>query len=160
MNPMTSTIFWSIVVFALLSIALWKFVFKPINNIISKRQSEIRENINNAEKQGEEAKKYLEEQKKQLEKAAKTAKKIIEKSKSEALKLSDEIEEKAYQKTHAMIEKALADIKAEKEKSIEEVRNKIVEIAIAATEKMIAKSLSEEEQKKLIEESLKDIEKV
>jgi len=159
-NPMTSTIFWSIVVFVLLFIALWRFALKPIDKVISKRQLEIRENINNAEKQREETKRYLEEQKRQLEKAMEKARKIIEGSKTEAQKLSDEIEKKAHQRARAMIERALAEIRTEKERSIDEVRNRIVEIALIATEKMIAKSLSEEEHKKLIEESLKEIEKI
>jgi len=59
LNPMTSTIFWSIVVFVIVIIVLWKFVLKPINNMISKRQEEIREKIDNADRQSTEAQKYL-----------------------------------------------------------------------------------------------------
>ena len=69
LNPMTSTIFWSIVVFVILVVVLWKFVLKPVNNMISKRQDEIREKIDSADHQNEEAQKYLEEQKKNVDKA-------------------------------------------------------------------------------------------
>ncbi len=64
LNPMTSTIFWSIVVFVILVIVLWKFVLKPVNNMISKRQEEIREKIDTADRKSLEANEYLEEQKK------------------------------------------------------------------------------------------------
>ncbi len=55
LNPMTSTIFWSIVVFVILVVVLWKFVLKPVNNMISKRQEEIREKIDDADRKGLEA---------------------------------------------------------------------------------------------------------
>ena len=83
-NPMSSTIFWSVIVFIALTIVLWKFVLKPVNNIISKRQSEIMKSIDGADRQREEAQKYLEEQKKQLEEAKREARKIIEEGKAAA----------------------------------------------------------------------------
>ncbi len=160
LNPMSSTIFWSIIVFVILIVVLWRFIFKPVNNIISKRQTEIQESINSADKQKEEAQKYLEEQKIQLDEAKKEARKIIEDGKTAARKVKGEIEEKALEKSRAIMEAAISEINAEKERSIAEVKNKMVDIALAATEKMIAKNLSEKEHKKLIEETLQEVEKI
>jgi F-type H+-transporting ATPase subunit b len=160
LNPMSSTIFWSIIVFVILIVVLWRFIFKPVNNIISKRQAEIQESINSADKQKEEAQKYLEEQKIQLDEAKKEARKIIEDGKTAARKVKGEIEEKALEKSRAIMEAAVSEINAEKERSIAEVKNKMVDIALAATEKMIAKNLSEKEHKKLIEETLQEVEKI
>lgn len=160
LNPMSSTIFWSIIVFVILIVVLWRFIFKPVNNIISKRQTEIQESINSADKQKEEAQKYLEEQKIQLDEAKKEARKIIEDGKTAARKVKGEIEEKALEKSRAIMEAAMSEINAEKERSIAEVKNKMVDIALAATEKMIAKNLSEKEHKKLIEETLQEVEKI
>jgi F-type H+-transporting ATPase subunit b len=160
LNPMSSTIFWSIIVFVILIVVLWRFIFKPVNNIISKRQTEIQESINSADKQKEEAQKYLEEQKIQLDEAKKEARKIIEDGKTAARKVKGEIEEKALEKSRAIMEAAMSEINTEKERSIAEVKNKMVDIALAATEKMIAKNLSEKEHKKLIEETLQEVEKI
>jgi F-type H+-transporting ATPase subunit b len=160
LNPMSSTIFWSIIVFVILIVVLWRFIFKPVNNIISKRQTEIQESINSADKQKEEAQKFLEEQKIQLNEAKKEARKIIEDGKTAARKVKGEIEEKALEKSRAIMEAAVSEINTEKERSIAEVKNKMVDIALAATEKMIAKNLSEKEHKKLIEETLREVEKI
>jgi F-type H+-transporting ATPase subunit b len=160
LNPMSSTIFWSIIVFVILIVVLWRFIFKPVNNIISKRQTEIQESINSADKQKEEAQKFLEEQKIQLDEAKKEARKIIEDGKTAARKVKGEIEEKALEKSRAIMEAAMSEINTEKERSIAEVKNKMVDIALAATEKMIAKNLSEKEHKKLIEETLQEVEKI
>jgi F-type H+-transporting ATPase subunit b len=160
LNPMTSTIFWTIIVFVILLVVLWKFILKPVNNVISKRQTEIQESIDHADKQKEDAKKYLEEQKIQLDEAKKEARRIIEESKAAAIKVKDEIEEKAQEKSKIIIENALSEINSEKERSIAEVKNKMVDLAMVAAEKIILKTLSEEEHKKLIEETLQEVEKI
>lgn len=160
LNPMTSTVFWSIIVFVILIIVLWKLVLKPVNNMITKRQEEIRGTIDDADRKSLEAGKYLEEQKKSIDKARLEAKKIINEGKEAARKIKDEIEGQASEKSKLMLESALTEIKSEKDRSIIEVKDEMVDIALSASQKMISKSLSEEDHKKLIEESLKDLGKV
>jgi F-type H+-transporting ATPase subunit b len=160
LNPMTSTIFWSIVVFVILVVVLWKFVLKPVNNMISKRQEEIREKIDDADRKSLDASKYLEEQKKSIDKSRIEAKKIIDEGKEVARKIKEEIESQASEKSKLMVEDALTEIRSEKDRSINEVKDEMVDIALSASQKMISKSLSEEDHKKLIEESLKDLGKV
>lgn len=160
LNPMTSTIFWSIVVFVILVIVLWKFVLKPVNNMISKRQEEIREKIDTADRKSLEANEYLEEQKKTIDRSRVEAKKIIDEGKEAARKIKEEIENQASEKSKLMLENALIEIRSEKDRSINEVKDEMVDIALSASQKMISKSLSEEDHKKLIEESLKDLGKV
>ena len=160
LNPMTSTIFWSIVVFVILVVVLWKFVLKPVNNMISKRQEEIREKIDDADRKSLDANKYLEEQKKSIDKSRIEAKKIIDEGKEAARKIKEEIESQASEKSKLMVEDALTEIRSEKDRSINEVKDEMVDIALSASQKMISKSLSEEDHKKLIEESLKDLGKV
>lgn len=160
LNPMTSTIFWSIIVFVIVVIVLWRFVLRPINNMISKRQEEIREKIDDADRRSTEAQKYLEEQKKNIDLSKVEAKKIIDESKDAAKKIKEEIEARAGDKSRAMIEEALVKIRSEKDRSLNEIKNEIVEIALAASQKIVSKSLSREDHKKLIEDSLKKLGKV
>ncbi len=160
LNPMTSTIFWSIIVFVILVIVLWKFVLKPVNNMISRRQEEIREKIDDADRKSLEANKYLEEQKKSIDESRIEAKKIIDEGKEAARKIKEEIEHQASEKSKQMLEDALTEIRNEKDRSINEVKDEMVDIALAASQKLISKSLSGEDHKKLIEESLKDLGKV
>ncbi len=159
-SPMTSTIFWLIVTFAILIVVLWKFALKPVNKMITRRQDEIRDAIDSAERQKDEAQKYLDDQKRGLDAARTEARQIIEESKTAARKIKDEIEEKASEKSRVILDSALEEIKAERERSVASVKNQIVDIAMDATEKIIGKSLSEEEHKRLIEESLKEVQKI
>ncbi|MHB1347285.1 MAG: F0F1 ATP synthase subunit B [Candidatus Humimicrobiaceae bacterium] len=157
LNPMTSTIFWSIVCFLILFFVLWKFVFKPVGKMINSRQEEITKNLNEAERQRDEAIKYLDEQKMMLEESKKEAREIIESGRQTAHKAHEEIVEASHEKSRQMLDSALEEIKREKERSLSEVKNRIIDIAMQTTEKVISKNLSEEEHKKLIEESLKEV---
>ncbi|MBM3705562.1 MAG: F0F1 ATP synthase subunit B [Actinobacteria bacterium] len=159
-NPMTSTVFWSIIVFIILLVVIWRFVLKPVNRMLTKRQDDIAEAVNSAERQKDEALKYLDLQKAQLDEAKNQARQIIEDSKAAAKKVKDEIEEKANEKSRSILETAVEEIKAERERSIAAVKNQIVDIALEATEKIISKNLTEEEHKRLIEESLKEVQKI
>ena len=159
-NPMTSTVFWSVIVFILLIVVLWRFVLKPVNKVIVKRQEEIQDAVNIADKQRQEAQEFIEGQKLQLEAAKKEARQIIEDSKTAARTIKEEIEEKANEKSRTILDSALEEIRAERDRSVVAVKNQIVEIAMDATERMIGKSLSEEEHKKLIEESLKEVQRI
>ena len=157
LNPMTSTIFWSIVCFLILFFVLWKFVFKPVGKIINSRQEEIIKNLSEAERQRDDAIKYLDEQKIMLEESKKEAREIIESGRQTAHKAHDEIVEASHEKSRQMLDSALDEIKREKERSLNEIKNRIIDIAMQTTEKVISKSLSEEEHKKLIEESLQEV---
>jgi len=159
-NPMTSTVFWSVIVFVILIVILWRFVLKPVNRMMVKRQEEIQEAVNNADRQSQEAQKFIEGQKLQLEAAKKEARQIIEDSKVAARKIKEEIEEKAAEKSRTILDSALEEIRAERDRSVVAVKNQIIEIAMDATERIIGKSLSEEEHKKLIEESLKEVQRI
>ena len=159
-NPMTSTVFWSVIVFVILIVILWRFVLKPVNRMMVKRQEEIQEAVNNADRQSQEAQKFIEGQKLQLEAAKKEARQIIEDSKVAARKIKEEIEEKASEKSRVILDSALEEIRAERDRSVVAVKNQIIEIAMDATERIIGKSLSEEEHKKLIEDSLKEVQRI
>lgn len=157
LNPMASTIFWSILVFVAIVIIMWRFVFKPINRIISKRQAEIKKNVNNAEKQMEEIQKYLDKQKGEIEKARGKAEEIIEDGKREAGIIREKIENDAKEKSRKMIGNTLQEIKIEREKSLVDLKDRIVDMALNSTEKVIGKSLSRKEHEKIIEDSLQEI---
>jgi F-type H+-transporting ATPase subunit b len=92
-----------------------------------------------------------------LEQSKKEAREILESGRQSARKAQEEMQEASHEKSRQMLDGALEEIKREKERSLNEVKNMIIDIAMQTTEKVISKSLSEEEHKKLIEESLQEV---
>ena len=137
-NPMTSTIFWSVIVFGILAFVLWKFVLGPVDKVVRKRQDEIRENIDDAERQKEEAQRILDKQKEEINKTWEEAKKIIEDSKAEARKIKEEIEKDTKERSREMLREAREEIEREKERSLEEIKDRIVELSLGTAEKLLS----------------------
>ena len=66
---------------------------------------------------------------------------------------------KAKKAADKIREEAEKQINVEKEKAISEIKKEVVQISISVAEKLINKNLSESDNKSLIEESLKKINK-
>ena len=61
----------------------------------------------------------------------------------------------AQEKSAVILKQAEAQIVAEREKAIAEIRTQIVDISMAAAEKIVAKSITMEDNERLIEDALK-----
>ena len=72
-------------------LAVKKFLWKPVKNILAKRSEKMQESLDNAFKQNTEATENLETSKKELDEAKKTSKEIIDAARVEATNLKNEI---------------------------------------------------------------------
>ena len=52
------------------------------------------------------------------------------------------------------MEQTRRDIEAETRRAIQEIRNEVADLTVAATEKVTRKTLTEDDQKRLVEEAL------
>lgn len=74
-------------------------------------------------------------------------------------RLADEIRKKAELDAMRILENSKESIKAEMAEAKEELKNEIVDLTIAVTEKIIQEKYSEADDKRLIEDYLKGLEK-
>lgn len=158
-NPFTSTLFWQIVAFVILWILLARFVFKPISNIIKKREEKISASVNDADKLKEEAEKMLTEYHQKLDEARGEAQVIIEQSKTIGENLKNELVEKAKLESSQMIAGAKQEIERERDKALAQIKESVVDLTLLATERLIGRALKEEDHLKLIEESIEEASK-
>jgi F-type H+-transporting ATPase subunit b len=159
LNPLTSTLFWQIVAFIVLWILLARFVFKPISNIIKKREEKISSSVNDADKLKEEADRMLVEYRQKLDEARVEAQTIVEQSKTIGENLKNELVEKAKMESSQMIVEARKEIGRERDKALASIKENVVDLTLLATEKLIGKAMKEEDHLKLIEESIKEASK-
>lgn len=159
LNPLTSTLFWQIVAFVILWILLARFVFKPISNIIKKREEKISASVNDADKLKEDAEKMLAEYRQKLDEARGEAQVIIEQSKTVGENLKNELVEKAKLESSQMIARAKQGIERERDKALAQIKESVVDLTLLATERLIGRALKEEDHLKLIEESIEEASK-
>ena len=141
-----------IILFALLSV----FLYRPVLKMLENRQAKIRESMEQAEKIRQETARSEEEIKAHLEKARKEGQGVIAQATQIGERLKEEAKQGARQEAESLIAKARSEIQRERDKSIEELRAEFADIAILAAEKVIKETLDKKKHRKIIDEVLKE----
>ena len=148
---------WTIITFLILLTLLSKFAWKPLLNALEKREDEITNSLENAEKARKELERLTTEGDEIIAQARSEAQAIV----SEGKKASDQLKEstllKAKEEAVANLEQAKEQIQVEKDKAIAEIKGEVVGLSLSIAEKLVKKNLNEEDNKSLINESLKHI---
>lgn len=148
---------YQLVVFFILLMLLKKYAFGPIIDMMQKREEHIANQITSAEKNREDAEKYLAEQREEIQKAREEAQSIVANAKKLSEQQSDEMVKAAKQEAERMKDSALAEIKREKEQAVSALREQVGSLSVLVATKVIERELDEEAQKKLIEDYLKEV---
>src|SRR6185503_14968482 len=156
-NP--GLIIWTLVVFGILLVLLWRFAFPAIVKSVEERERRIQKQLEDAEKANAEAQRLLEEHKKQIAAARNEAQDILGKAKTVSQKEREALLAKAREEYDALLARARKDIDAEKEKAIVALRREAVELSIAAASRVIDANLDSEANRRLVTDYLGTLDK-
>jgi F-type H+-transporting ATPase subunit b len=157
MTPNSGAIFWSILTFIVLLLILRKLAWKPILTMLDEREGQIKDSLDQAEKAGKEAKKTLSEQSAILDAARREGQELLNKARQAAETSKNEIIQKANSEAEQLIQRATREIQLSRDKAMADLRDLAVELSMAATGKLIGKSLDKKDHEKLITESLQKV---
>ncbi len=156
-NP--GLIIWTLVVFGILMVLLWRLAWPAILKSVEERERRIQKQLEDAEKANAEAQRLLEEHRKTIAVAKAEAQEIMAKSKTVAQKERELLLAKAREEYEALLARARKDIDAEKEKAIVSLRREAVDLSIAAAAKVIDANLDTEANRRLVTEYLATVDK-
>jgi len=149
-----ATDWYRVLNFAVLAIALFVLLRKPISQALSSRIKGISDNLDELEALKKEAEKRLEQYNEKLYTLDKEAEKII----SEYIRQGNEAKDKILKEAEAAAEKLEAQARKNIEHEFEKARSKleaeIFEKAIAKAEDLIRSKITVEDQKQLVDEYL------
>ena len=148
---------WTIITFLILLGLLSKFAWKPLLHALEKRENEIAKSLEDAEKARKELDRLTSEGNEIIAKARSEAQAIVGEGKKAADQLKESTLLKAKETAAANLDDAKEQIKMEKEKAIGEIKGEVVGLSLSIAEKLVKKNLNEEDNKSLINESLKNI---
>lgn len=134
-----------------------KFLWKPGREMIAKRQELMQSRITDAEKLKEAAaedKAHAEEELKSMQTRVKS---MMENAKSEADVEKERILEEANRQAEATLEKAHATIEKQKAGMRKDLQEEIVDVALAASTKLMGKDELEEQDQRALESFVKEI---
>jgi F-type H+-transporting ATPase subunit b len=83
-KPNVGLMVWTLLLFVLSMIALWKLAFPRITEALDRRQKAIEESIDTAERAREDAKQLLDEYRERLAEARKQAEEIVQRARQTA----------------------------------------------------------------------------
>jgi F-type H+-transporting ATPase subunit b len=156
-SPNVGLMIWTLVVFGISMYILSKVAFPRIGEALDKRQRAIEDSIETSERIRKEAGLLLEEYRERLAEARGQADEIVARARKTGETHENEILAEAKAKREEMMEQTRRDIEAETRRAIQEIRNEVADLTVAATEKVTRKSLTEEDQKRLVEEALAEL---
>jgi F-type H+-transporting ATPase subunit b len=156
-SPDLGLMIWTLVLFLFTMWVLSRTAFPRIGEALEKRANAIRENIEASERQREEADKLLEEYRQRLKEAREQADDIIARARKASEAAVAEAASEGKAKREELVAAARKDIETETRRSLEQIRKEVADLTVLATEKITRKALDSEDQKRLVEEALAEV---
>ncbi len=153
--------FWTALFVLLNTIAIFlvakKKLFGPIMKIITDRQNEIDEIYACADRDKEQAAALRAEYEEKLSVATQTSDRLVKEAVARAQSREEEIIQRANKEATSIRDKAAADIAQEKKKAINEAKDEISGMAMAIAEKVVGRTLNEQDHKQLVDAFIEEL---
>jgi F-type H+-transporting ATPase subunit b len=156
-SPALGLMFWTLLAFGVTMYVLSKVAFPRIGEALEKRANAIKQNIEESERQRQEADELLAEYRERLKEAREQAEDIQARARKAAETLERNAAEEGKAKREELVAAARKDIEAETRRSLERIRKEVADLTVLATEKVTRKSLDDADQKRLVEEALAEV---
>lgn len=148
---------WTIVCFLITLFVLKRYAFGPIQSMIDERQARIRASIEEADNAREEARKLLEEHRALVAGARTDAEEILSEARRVADSTRERVREEAEADRQRRLEETHRQVEAETRRALEEIRAEVADLTLIAATKVTGKALTDADHKRLIEESIKEL---
>jgi F-type H+-transporting ATPase subunit b len=156
-TPNVGLMVWTLLLFGISMFALYKYAFPYISAALDRRQKAIEESIDHADRIRHEADELLADYRERLTEARHQAEEIMARARRSAEAEEREATEEAKAKREQMLEQTRRDIESETRRAIQEIRREVADLTVMATEKVTRKTLTEDDQRRLIEDALSEL---
>jgi F-type H+-transporting ATPase subunit b len=156
-SPGLGLMIWTLVLFLFTMWVLSKVAFPRIQEALDKRAKTIAESIEKAEEQSRKSDELLLEYRERLAEAREQADDIMARARKAAETAEAEATSAGKKRREELVAAAKRDIEAETRRSLEQIRKEVADLTVLATEKVTRKALSAEDQRRLVEEALSEV---
>lgn len=156
-QPSSGLTVWTIVVFLISMAILARWVFPRIRQGLDRRAKVIEESIDAAERTRQEAADLLADYRERLQEARGQADEIVQRARKAAETHERDAREQSRETREQMMKQARRDIESETRRAIQEIRREVADLTVMATEKVTRKTLTEDDQRRLVEDALSEL---
>jgi F-type H+-transporting ATPase subunit b len=156
-TPNVGLMIWTLLLFGLSMYMLYKLAFPRISEALDKRQRAIEDSIDTAERTRQQADQLLDEYRERLREAREQAQEILDRARQNAETREREAQEEAASRREELMERTRRDIESETRRAIDTIRREVADLTVLATEKVTRKTLTEDDQRRLVEDALSEL---
>src|SRR3954471_6590617 len=156
-SPNVGLMIWTLLASLVAFFVLRKWAWPAITEALDKRQRAIEESIETAERARADAAALLEEYRARLREARAQADEIVARARKAGEVHERETLEQAKARRDELLEQTRRDIEAETRRAIQEIRAEVADLTVLATEKVTRRTLDSDDQRRLVEEALKEL---
>jgi F-type H+-transporting ATPase subunit b len=156
-TPDVGLMVWTLVLFGISMYVLRKWAFPRIAEALDKRQRAIEESIDDAARIREDADHLLKEYRERLRESRQQAQDILDRARQAAEVHERNATAEAQQQREKLMEQTRRDIESETRRAIDQIRREVADLTVMATERVTRKTLTEDDQRRLVEETLSEL---
>ncbi len=148
---------WTIVCFLAVLFVLRRFAFGPVQQMIDARRASIQSAIDEADASRAEARALLEEHKQLIGQAKSESEEILSDARRVADAQRERVKVDAEEDRQRRLEETRRQIEQATQQALGEIRDEVGKLSLLAAEKITGKSLTGDDQQRLIDEALAEI---
>ena len=148
---------WTIICFGITFFVLRKYAFGPIQQMIDTRRERIEQAIAEADNAREEARRMLEEHRKLIGQAKSEAEEILSEARRVGEAQRERVREETEEDRQRRLEETRRQIEQATHQALGQIREEVGKLSLLAAEKITRKTLTGDDQQRLIDEALAEI---
>jgi F-type H+-transporting ATPase subunit b len=157
-QPDPGLFIWTILTFLVLVGLLTRFAWRPLLAALDSRQNAIRKSLDDARQARQDLERLNQESAQILNTARVEADQIIVRGRSDAERLREDMRQKARTEADGIVKNAERQIQLETARALQQIRSEAVDLSVMIASKLIQRNLTKEDNERLIEEALKQVE--
>jgi F-type H+-transporting ATPase subunit b len=143
--------------FLILAGILYKFLFKPLSTFMEKRAEGIRHSLEEAKRARDEVVRARAEYEESLRAARQEAAALRQQMDREMSEERERLVQQSREEAHRMITQARSEIEQEVRRAKTELRGEAVHLSLTAAERLLRRSLTEADQRRLVEQTIQEL---
>jgi F-type H+-transporting ATPase subunit b len=156
-EPIPGLMVWTLVSFAIAFFVLRRYAFGPIQKLIDERRERIRQSLEEADRARDEARRLLEEHRALIAQARREGEEILAEARRVADSQRERVKAEAEEDRQRRMDETRRQIEAETQRALGVIRTEVAELALLAAEKVTAKSLTDDDHRRLIDEAINEL---
>ena len=145
-------LFWTVVIFAVALVPIWKMVMGPITRGMEARDEKVTQAIQAAEKASRDAEASRQAVEAKLREAQAEAGKLVDAARARAEAVERQLKDDAAKQATAMIERARSEIQNEQAKALSAIRREVVDVTLSAAAQVVKRKIDAADDRRLVEE--------